>query len=73
MRDASRHDHDSTLETISKRARDETRQVPVVVISAKDIDPALRAQLTLLADSVWSKGMLDRSSLLAHVETLLPE
>jgi threonine synthase len=55
------------------RARDETQDVPVIVVSARDIDPALRAQLTLQADSVWSKAVLDRSSLLAHVETILPE
>jgi CheY-like chemotaxis protein len=55
------------------RARNATCQVPVIVLSAKDIEPPLRAQLTMLADSVWSKGMLDRSSLLAHIETILPE
>jgi threonine synthase len=55
------------------RARNATCQVPVIVLSAKDIEPPLRAQLTMLADSVWSKGMLDRSSLLAHIETVLPE
>lgn len=55
------------------RAREETREVPVVVVSAKDIDPALRAQLVAQADSIWSKAMLDRSSLLAHIESILPE
>ena len=64
-------DGEHLLKTL--RARDATRQVPVIVLSAKDIDPPLRAQLTMLADSVWSKGMLDRSSLLAHIETILPE
>jgi CheY-like chemotaxis protein len=55
------------------RARDETRDVPVVVVSAKDIDATSRTQLVTHADSVWSKGMLDRSSLLAHIETILAE
>jgi CheY-like chemotaxis protein len=55
------------------RSRDETRNVPVIVISAKDIEPDERAQLTSQADSLWSKAMLDRSNLLAHVEAILPE
>jgi threonine synthase len=55
------------------RERDETRDVPVVVVSAKDINPALRAQLAAQVDSMWSKAVLDRSSLLAHIETILPE
>jgi threonine synthase len=55
------------------RQRDETRDVPVVIVSAKDIDPVLRLQLAAHADSVWSKAMLDRSNLLAHIETILPE
>ena len=59
------------LETL--RARDETRDVPVVVVSAKDIDPTLRNRLVAHADSIWSKGMLDRSSLLAYIETILLE
>jgi threonine synthase len=64
-------DGEHLLKTL--RARSATRQVPVIVLSAKDIEPPLRAQLTMLADSVWSKGMLDRSSLLTHIETILPE
>jgi threonine synthase len=59
------------LETL--RTRDETRDVPVVVVSAQDIDPILRNRLVTHADSIWSKGMLDRSSLLAYIETILPE
>jgi threonine synthase len=55
------------------RAQEETRDVPVVVVSAKDIDATLRIQLVTHADSVWSKGTLDRSSLLAHIETILAE
>jgi threonine synthase len=55
------------------RQRKRTQDVPVVVVSAKDISPRLRAQLAAQVDSVWSKAVLDRSSLLAHVETILPE
>jgi len=59
------------LEILRERA--ETREVPVVIVSAKDIEPGLRAQLVMQADSVWSKAALDRSNLLAHVENILPE
>lgn len=59
------------LETLRTSAK--TRNVPVVVVSAKDIDPMLRNKLIAQADSIWSKGMLDRSSLLAYIETILPE
>lgn len=55
------------------RERDDTQDVPVVIISAKDIDPGVRAQLIAQVDSVWKKAELDRSSLLAHVETIFPE
>jgi CheY-like chemotaxis protein len=54
-------------------ANEETKKVPVIIVSAKDIEPQLRAQLALHADSIWSKGALDRNSLLAHVETILTE
>jgi threonine synthase len=53
------------------RRQDRMRDVPVIVVSPKDIDPARRALLAAQADSVWSKETLDRSSLLAHVETIL--
>ncbi|MCX7680700.1 MAG: pyridoxal-phosphate dependent enzyme [Anaerolineae bacterium] len=59
------------LEMLRQRAP--TRDVPVVIVSAKEIDPGLRARLAVHANSVWSKATLDRSSLLAHVETILPE
>ena len=55
------------------RQREETRDVPVVVVSARDIGPRLRTQLAAQADSVWSKAMLDRSDLLAHIEAILTE
>ena len=55
------------------RERNETRDTPVIVVSAKDLDSKLRAQLTAQTNSVWSKHMLNRSNLLAHVEAILPE
>jgi threonine synthase len=55
------------------RERPETCHVPVIVVSAKDIAPSLRSRLAAEADSVWSKAAMDRSSLLAHVETILTE
>ncbi len=59
------------LEMLRRRAG--TQDVPVVVVSARDIDPGLRARLAAHTNSVWSKATLDRSSLLAHIETILPE
>jgi CheY-like chemotaxis protein len=58
---------------ITLQANEETRSVPVIIVSAKDIEPQLRAQLAQHADSVWTKGALDRNSFLAHVETILTE
>jgi CheY-like chemotaxis protein len=49
------------------------RDVPVIIVSAKELEPQLRADLTMQADSIWSKSMLDRNSLLMHVEQLLTE
>jgi threonine synthase len=49
------------------------REVPVIIVSAKELEPQMRADLTMQADSIWSKSMLDRSSLLMHVEQLLTE
>ncbi len=59
------------LETLREMPR--TRDIPVVVLSAKDLMPATRVKLAALADSFWQKGILDRSSFLAHVETILAE
>jgi len=54
------------------RSTEQTRSVPVIVVTAQDIDPALRTRLSTCADSIWLKGAMDRSSLLAHVEMILP-
>jgi CheY-like chemotaxis protein len=55
------------------RRRPETQNTPIVIVSAKEIDPTTRAHLVTRVDSVWSKSVLDRNSLLAHIETILPE
>jgi threonine synthase len=55
------------------REQDQTQDVPVIIVSAKDLDPATRVKLSAQADSIWSKTTFDRSNLLAHVETLLTE
>lgn len=55
------------------RTRKDTKNVPIIVVSAKELDPILRSQLAAQTDSIWSKMSLDRNSLLAHVETLLAQ
>jgi CheY-like chemotaxis protein len=55
------------------RTQAETRNIPVIVVSAKMLDNTLRAQLKAQADSIWEKGVMDRNSLLAHIETMLTE
>lgn len=55
------------------RAQVETQNIPVIVVSAKMLDSTLRTQLAAQADSIWEKGIMDRNSLLAHIETMLTE
>ncbi|MBN2499617.1 MAG: pyridoxal-phosphate dependent enzyme [Anaerolineales bacterium] len=55
------------------REREETRRVPVVVVSAKELDIEAREKISMNAVSLWSKEMLDRNSLLAHIEDILAE
>ncbi|MCC7018641.1 MAG: pyridoxal-phosphate dependent enzyme [Ardenticatenales bacterium] len=45
--------------------------VPLVIVSSRQVDPRTRARLSARADAIWTKETLDRSSLLAHVETIL--
>ena len=45
--------------------------VPLVIVSSRQVDPRTRARLSARADAIWTKDTLDRSSLLAHVETIL--
>ena len=56
------------------RSREDTKHVPVIVVTGKDLSQRER---TFFSDhkvnSVWNKGSLDRSSLLALVEELLVE
>lgn len=60
-------------EEMLKKLRQEpsVNQTPVIIVSAKEIEPQARTELTHLADSIWAKSMLDRNSLLAHVDKLL--
>jgi threonine synthase len=53
------------------REREDTRNIPVIVVSAQTLEPANRTRLVELADSIWEKGIMDRNSLLAHIETML--
>jgi len=55
------------------RQNPRTRRTPVIVVSPQDIDARRRVGLAAQADSVWVKENLDRSSLLAHVETVIGE
>lgn len=50
-----------------------TRHIPIVIVSGKELEPDDQAQLEIQADSVWSKGTLDRNRLLSHIETILTE
>ena len=55
------------------RSNNSTETTPVIIVSGKDIEPDSRAGLSRYADSIWSKTMLDRSSLLTHVEEILTD
>ena len=55
------------------RTHQSTRHIPVVIVSGKELEPDDQAQLEVHADSVWSKGTLDRNRLLSHIETILTE
>lgn len=55
------------------RSNESTQDIPVIIVSGKELQVAERSKLALEVDSVWMKGMLDRNSFLTHVETLLTE
>jgi threonine synthase len=55
------------------REREQTKDVPLLVVSGQEIDSLRRARLASSVDSIWSKATLDRSNLLAHVEMILSE
>ncbi len=55
------------------RMHDDTRNTPIIIVSARRISPEMRARLAVHVDSIWSKSTLDRSNFLAHVETIFPE
>lgn len=64
---------DETGESLLSELRsiESTEKIPVIIISGKELDSASRAELAASADSVWNKGLLDRNSLLTHVEEIL--
>jgi len=66
---------DEQGEEILMKLREENiiEDIPVIIVSNKDIGPDNRANLSSHADSIWSKSTLDRSSLLAHVEDVLTD
>ncbi len=51
--------------------REDTQNVPIIVVSARELDSNKQIWLNSKANSVWSKTSLDRNSLLIHVETML--
>ena len=55
------------------RANDSTRDIPIIIVSGKELKIDERSKLALEVDSVWTKGIMDRNSFLTHVETLLTE
>jgi threonine synthase len=53
------------------RSQQETKNVPVIIVSASEVKPEKRAQLSLQADSIWEKPMMVRNSLHTHVDSIL--
>ena len=53
------------------RQNAEWEHIPVIVVTAKDLTPEEREQLSSEADAVLRKGALDREALLRQVSTLL--
>ncbi|MGC9347956.1 MAG: pyridoxal-phosphate dependent enzyme [Anaerolineae bacterium] len=54
--------------------RELAQKTPIMIVTSKDdLDAHVRARLASNVDSIWSKSLLDRSSFLAHVETLLAD
>ena len=47
--------------------------IPVIVVTARDLDPAERERLATEADAVLRKGALDREALLRQVSALLAD
>jgi threonine synthase len=55
------------------RTHEQSRNIPVIVITSKELTPEARGQLGAQVESVWDKTTLDRSHLLTYVENLLSE
>ncbi|CAA7625903.1 hybrid sensor histidine kinase/response regulator [Magnetospirillum sp. UT-4] len=57
---------------IALRRNPEAREVPVVVLTAKDVTAEDRARLAGSAQRILAKGAVDRESLLAELHRLIP-
>lgn len=55
------------------QSKEPSRNIPVIVITSKELTPEARGQLGAQVESVWDKTTLDRSNLLSYVENLLSE
>ncbi|MDH5507534.1 MAG: pyridoxal-phosphate dependent enzyme [Anaerolineae bacterium] len=55
------------------RAQDKVKDVPVLIISSKEIEPGEMDELSEDADSIWSKASADRNNLIIHVDKILAE
>ena len=55
------------------RTQESTQDIPVMIATAKDLEQDTRARLSANVDSIWLKSSLDRSSMLSHIESILPE
>ncbi|NBD36381.1 MAG: response regulator, partial [Chloroflexi bacterium] len=55
------------------RTQESTQDIPVMIATAKDLEQEARARLAANVDSIWLKSSLDRSSMLSHIESILPE
>lgn len=53
--------------------KEATENIPVIILSGKELGKRSQENLAVHADSIWSKTMLDRNSLLTHVEKILLE
>jgi threonine synthase len=49
----------------------ETRQIPVIVVTAKELTPEMRARLQQRVESLLQKGIFDQEQLLADVSDAL--
>jgi threonine synthase len=55
------------------RVDPQARNIPVVVVTGKEMLPEERKKVAKQVDSIWFKSTLERSTLLSHVENILSE